>query len=81
MIKIYQILVSWDGPGSETHQMMGFKLKILTNNSVNKFYFKIQQKRFYDPELAIQHSLGNIDVNARVEVDNFNPDKWNVNTP
>lgn len=33
---------------------------------------------YYDDELALQHSLGNIDVNTREIVYNFNPDKWNV---
>ncbi|CAF0844666.1 unnamed protein product [Brachionus calyciflorus] len=36
---------------------------------------------FYDEELSIQHSLGNIDVNSREKVNDFNPDKWNYKPP
>ncbi|RNA40270.1 exonuclease 1-like [Brachionus plicatilis] len=36
---------------------------------------------FYDQDLSIQHSLGNIDVNTREKVNDFNPDNWNYKPP
>ncbi len=45
-------------------------------------YFKLDVSYagiFYDDKKALEHSLGNIDVNTREIVNNFDPKKWNVN--
>jgi hypothetical protein len=42
------------------------------------FYLSFLKNRFYDDELALQHSLGNIHVNNRTVVYDFNPEKCRV---
>ena len=34
--------------------------------------------RFYDNETALQHSLGNLDVNTGTKVNDFDPNNWKV---
>lgn len=41
--------------------------------------FKLNKNRFYDDDTALQHSLGNLDVNTHERVNDFNPENWKVN--
>lgn len=50
-------------------------MKIIVSIHVS---FSNKTKSFYDDEIALQHSLGNIEVHTRATHYDFNPANWRV---
>lgn len=49
-----------------------------TNRSSKRSFFLIIINRYYDNDLSLQMALGNLNVNDKSPVDNFNPENWTV---